>query len=560
MRRNSSRRYGIIALMLVMTLLGVSLAVEQTAVEADWWHYPVPWDPIENIVTVEIWDEVVEDSTVLHVDYYTEEPSGEFEVDGWIDGYDPVSGEHFWQDFVDHPDGTIQFHAQTVFDGVRTGETVNLAAFASMWGEGGGEPMTDRAPNTCWYEYVFRNGGPGQSPDTHYEGDDWTPNPKENILTVDIWDEVVGVGPEATTYLHVEYFTEEPSGADEVDGWIRLLVDPEDWWDWYDEDADHPDGTNVFHSVAEFEGDLTETEETVFVAAYASCGGEWWGGEFDTDCAPDFGEYYEYTFGDGSEGEPDTREDVDEEPPDMFPPGVGVGPLMGEWGGTPVIHWEDTITFTYEDSCSASSVQITIDVAGEVDNPVVDAPMNWTTTDYWLYEWEPFDYHGETTVTYAVDCPDPEDDPVIEFPLLIDPSGNVFDSETGDPIQGATVTLYYSPTGLPGSFVVVTGPSPVIVPPGNPQTTDGNGHYGWDVEGGYYWKVHVEKDGYYPEDSPVVYVGDPVTNLHVYLDPRSSSWAIPGMMTWNTVAAMALLVGLAAWMLRRRRAFQSQNR
>ena len=91
----------------------------------------------------------------------------------------------------------------------------------------------------------------------------------------------------------------------------------------------------------------------------------------------------------------------------------------------------------------------------------------------------------------------------------------------------------------------------------NPQSTGVNGHYGWDVQQGYYYYVHAEKDGYYSDDSPVVYVGDPVTTLHVYLNPRPQSWAIPGMTGWNTVAAMVVLVSLASWMLWRRQAFQS---
>ena len=92
----------------------------------------------------------------------------------------------------------------------------------------------------------------------------------------------------------------------------------------------------------------------------------------------------------------------------------------------------------------------------------------------------------------------------------------------------------------------------------NPQSTGVNGHYGWDVQQGYYYYVHAEKDGYYSDDNPVVYVGDTVTTLHVYLDPESQPWVIPGMMGWNTMAAIAVLVGLAMWILWRRQALQSK--
>jgi hypothetical protein len=87
------------------------------------------------------------------------------------------------------------------------------------------------------------------------------------------------------------------------------------------------------------------------------------------------------------------------------------------------------------------------------------------------------------------------------------------------------VTLYFSPTGDPGSFQEVdpTGAAgPIIDPPVNPQTTDSAGGYGWDVEGGFYWYVRVEKPGFASQDSRVVFVPPEVTDLNVGLRPDST--------------------------------------
>jgi hypothetical protein len=67
--------------------------------------------------------------------------------------------------------------------------------------------------------------------------------------------------------------------------------------------------------------------------------------------------------------------------------------------------------------------------------------------------------------------------------------------------------------------------SPAIAPQVNPQTTDGAGHYGWDVIAGAY-RVVVEADGYASQTSGAVTVPPPVTDLDVTLVPEAAG--IPG--------------------------------
>jgi hypothetical protein len=102
----------------------------------------------------------------------------------------------------------------------------------------------------------------------------------------------------------------------------------------------------------------------------------------------------------------------------------------------------------------------------------------------------------------------------LPFPLGL--TGRVYNAATGDPVPGATVTLFYSATDDAGSFVQVDedNPPPSIYPAVNPQTTDLDGDYGWMVSEGYYY-VHAEKAGFSPKDSSVV----SASTLNIGLDP-----------------------------------------
>ena len=133
---------------------------------------------------------------------------------------------------------------------------------------------------------------------------------------------------------------------------------------------------------------------------------------------------------------------------------------------------------------------------------------------------------GDTfTLTLRINCSGTIITATIGSLTLIDPSGFVTDAVTSAAIPGATVTLQrldgstwtdanpYETAGDP--------PSPTIKPQVNPQLTDPDGHYGWDVVAGTY-RVVVEKEGYVTQTSASVTVPPPVTDLNIQLVPGAA--------------------------------------
>ncbi len=131
---------------------------------------------------------------------------------------------------------------------------------------------------------------------------------------------------------------------------------------------------------------------------------------------------------------------------------------------------------------------------------------------------------------------------------LYDPSGIITDAQSGQPVVGATVTLYKVPGWLPRTGPTDTRPntceSNLSKAPGaawsqpapttlgmivNPdlapispqiaqQQTNEIGYYGWDVSEGC-WYVRVTAPDYAPLTSPVVGVPPAVTDLDLVLAP-----------------------------------------
>ena len=83
----------------------------------------------------------------------------------------------------------------------------------------------------------------------------------------------------------------------------------------------------------------------------------------------------------------------------------------------------------------------------------------------------------------------------------IDPSGSVRDADTGAPIPGARVTLWYRP--FEGAELELWDAS--SCGQGNPLVTDARGSFAWEVPEGWY-QVRVEADGYRPAQSGWLYV------------------------------------------------------
>ncbi len=130
--------------------------------------------------------------------------------------------------------------------------------------------------------------------------------------------------------------------------------------------------------------------------------------------------------------------------------------------------------------------------------------------------------------------------------MIIDPSGFITDSVTGDPITGATVTLYHVPEWIAkvapddedldtceSNLSKVSGAAwsqlapteqgvpadsniTLMSPATTSQVTGGDGYYGWDVGEGC-WYVTVSAPGYLARTSPVVGVPSEVTDLDLEL-------------------------------------------
>jgi hypothetical protein len=108
--------------------------------------------------------------------------------------------------------------------------------------------------------------------------------------------------------------------------------------------------------------------------------------------------------------------------------------------------------------------------------------------------------------------------------VLIDPSGNVFDAKTGRAIAGATVRLQFSPQkGGPFGTPSANAYTPQI----HPQTTGGDGFFGWDVAEGF-WRLQITAFGYKPFTSTVYKVPPEVKGLKLKLrpDPRQQARVI----------------------------------
>jgi hypothetical protein len=143
-------------------------------------------------------------------------------------------------------------------------------------------------------------------------------------------------------------------------------------------------------------------------------------------------------------------------------------------------------------------------------------------------------------------------DPGPGSPGLFDPSGHVTDANTGLPIAGASVTLYRAPALQPDTRTVTNGCPTVNTRPGgiggtwdslppadtgvgaledpllspaqidpavNPQLTDDQGYFGWNVVTGC-WFVVASAPGYASKVSALVGVPPEVTDLNIALQPQ----------------------------------------
>jgi len=271
------------------------------------------------------------------------------------------------------------------------------------------------------------------------------------------------------------------------------------------------------------------------------------------------------------------------------PPPADVTINTGFWGSMPdgttagIRGWPITVT----KAVTAVSVQITV---AQVDGvpPVVQGLMTdasggagsaWEFSYASPYEWPP---QSMTSVTMCVDTDgdgEHDDGCQVAGVFLIDPSGVVFDADTGTPIAGATVTLKrLNPAQSTYVEMSPTLHAGMFEPEVNPQTTGSDGRYAWNVVAGQYL-VEVSIAGCSPATSEAVSVPPPVTNLDVGLSCESvavggiaelpdiasaspeeagapaegTGWSAGDYALAGGLAAAVLAAAAGAWYARRRR-------
>lgn len=221
------------------------------------------------------------------------------------------------------------------------------------------------------------------------------------------------------------------------------------------------------------------------------------------------------------------------------PPIPGDVNIMGlsnfKINGMDVVYWqraimiEKNVAIAHCPTGTPFAVKVVMGPFAETPQfPPVEVMMTNTVDEIWKATIPPvFPAHGVAPIKFYVDCPDengnpsgdtpnfPEDINNIAFEdeiqlagsVYIDPSGIIKDACTGNPIAGATVTVQQSPDDI--SFVNSLASTPPLLPPINPQVTLADGHYGWVVQAGQFYRVQVTHPAYQSQTSASQFVGMP---------------------------------------------------
>jgi hypothetical protein len=206
------------------------------------------------------------------------------------------------------------------------------------------------------------------------------------------------------------------------------------------------------------------------------------------------------------------------------PPGTTITDRGKTGDGVPVLNWTDTLTLQTT-ACAGGTVTYEMTLGSTVirSGGMTESPPgsgHYTATVAALHP-----LHGSAVTTIKSVCPNPGNNDQIDFNVYIDPSGKVVDTR-GKALPGATVTLLRSDTAG-GPFEVLPDGAPEMSPSNrsNPDTTEADGSFGWDVIAGYYI-VRATRPGCTSAtnpalgyaDSGVLTIPPPVTNLVLTLD------------------------------------------
>jgi hypothetical protein len=201
-------------------------------------------------------------------------------------------------------------------------------------------------------------------------------------------------------------------------------------------------------------------------------------------------------------------------------------------GGIPVVFWGSDLELSTT-TCPGGTATYEVRQAG---TSVRAGGLTEMSSGFYLGTISAFyPAHGDAEVLITIVCPNGTQN--VKFDIYIDPSG-VVRNVAGTPIRGATITLYRGDSAAGPFEIVPNGSGQMSISNRrNPDTSDDEGHFGWDVVAGYY-KVRAEKEGCTAVDnatrpfveSAVLVIPPPVTDLDLRLNCPVHSIYLPLML------------------------------
>jgi len=231
---------------------------------------------------------------------------------------------------------------------------------------------------------------------------------------------------------------------------------------------------------------------------------------------------------------------------------VNVNPLDGTVTVNMTQGNRSDITVTRTVTCTGGAIPSLVELQLEMSTETIPYTMSSIGNDQYQVTIPEADIAADAMLKIKASCGGIDETTTVGTVNLYDPSGNITNMFTHEPIVGATVTLYKVPNwrprtspsdmtinscesndskaaGVPWSQhaptdegVIVNTEFTTVAPLLSHQQTDADGHYGWDVPKGC-WYVVVRADGYETLTSPVVGVPPEVTDLDLALAPEGSS-------------------------------------